>query len=179
MNCLEAIRKRSSCRDFSDKEVAAEDIEKLLEAALASPTAMDKQTLRFALITDKELIQEISDQTYSRLDDTSLERLKQRKARNVFYGAPLLIVISSVPSFYSLMDAGIATQSVCLAAEQLGLSSCIIGMSRRSFEEENPDHMRQILKMEEDERYMISIAVGFAQSKKEPHELSWEHVRRF
>ena len=105
--------------------------------------------------------------------------MKDRQAKNLFYGAPLVLIISSVPSNYAAIDAGIATQSICLAAEQLGLSSCIIGMSRRSFEEDNPQHMRQILQMEEAERYLISIAIGYAQSRKEPHELSWDHVRRF
>ena len=47
MNCLDAIRKRSSCRDFSDKKVLPEDAEKLLEAGLASPTAINAQSLRF------------------------------------------------------------------------------------------------------------------------------------
>ena len=179
MNCLDAIRKRSSCRDFSDKKVLPEDVEKLLEAALAPPTAINAQSLRFSLITDEDLIQQISDRTYERLDQAALERMKERGAKNLFYGAPLILVISSVPSRYAAMDAGIATQSVCLAAEQLGLSSCIVGMSRRSFEEDNPDHMRPALQMEEDERYLISIAIGYAQSRKEPHELSWDHVRRF
>jgi nitroreductase len=179
MNCLDAIRKRSSCRDFSDKNILPEDIEKLLEAALASPTAVDAQSLRFSLITDQDLIQQISDRTYERLEESSIQRMKDRGAKNLFYGAPLVLVISSVPSNYAKIDAGIATQSICLTAEQLGLSSCIIGMSRRSFGEDNPDHMRQVLQMEEEERYLISIAIGYAQSRKEPHELSWDHVRRF
>ncbi|NLC88602.1 MAG: hypothetical protein GX681_00840 [Clostridiaceae bacterium] len=179
MNCLEAIRKRSSCRDFSDKKVLPEDAEKLLEAGLASPTAINAQSLRFSLITDEALIQQISDRTYARLDAGRLQSMKDRQAKNLFYGAPLVLIISSVPSNYAAIDAGIATQSICLAAEQLGLSSCIIGMSRRSFEEDNPQHMRQILQMEEAERYLISIAIGYAQSRKEPHELSWDHVRRF
>ena len=179
MNCLDAIRQRSSCRDFSDKKVSEKDVELLLEAALASPTAVNAQSLRFALITDEELIQRISDASYELLDEVTLERMRARKAKNLFYGAPLLLVISSVPSRCSDIDAGIAAQSVCLTAEQLGLSSCIIGLSRSAFAEDNPKHMRQVLGMEEDERFIVSVAGGYAQSRKEPHELTWEHVRRF
>ena len=165
MNCLDAIRQRSSCRDFSDKKVSEKDVELLLEAALASPTAVNAQSLRFALITDEDLIQKISDASYELMDEVTLERMRARKAINLFYGAPLLLVISSVPSR--------------LTAEQLGLSSCIIGLSRSAFAEDNPKHMRQALGMEEDERFIVSVAVGYAQSRKEPHELTWEHVRRF
>ncbi|MDD2427930.1 MAG: nitroreductase family protein [Eubacteriales bacterium] len=176
---MDAIRKRSSCRDFSDKKVAAEDVDKLLEAALASPTAMDSQLLRFALISNEQLIQKISDHSFERLDEGSVARMKARKAKNLFYGAPVVMVISSVPARCAHIDAGLAAQSVCLTAEELGLSSCIIGMSRVSFAEDDPNHLRDVLKMEEDERFVISIALGYAQSRKEPHELSWDHVRRF
>lgn len=46
MDFLEFAKSRYSCRKFSDRSVEAEKIEKIIEAALAAPTAVNIQPFR-------------------------------------------------------------------------------------------------------------------------------------
>ena len=55
MNFLEWAKERFSCRKFSDKTVEEEKIDKIIEAGLLAPTAMNKQPFKiFRINSDKE-----------------------------------------------------------------------------------------------------------------------------
>ncbi|MGI5931275.1 MAG: nitroreductase family protein [Eubacterium sp.] len=54
---LELAKKRYSCRKLSDKPVEEEKVQKILEAALAAPTAHNMQPEKIWVITKKEDIE--------------------------------------------------------------------------------------------------------------------------
>ena len=54
MDNKEMILTRKSVRNFSDKEVEEEKIELLLKAAMAAPSAMNKQPWKFVVVKSKE-----------------------------------------------------------------------------------------------------------------------------
>ncbi|MDO5734680.1 MAG: nitroreductase family protein [Eubacteriales bacterium] len=174
-----AILNRYSCRDFKDTRLSKEETDALLAAAMAAPTARNLQELRFNWIDDQELIQEISDLCFKQLDPEFLGRMQERGAKNLFYGAPQLLVISALPTPYAAMDAGIAAQSVCILAESMGLASCIIALSRKAFCRSNDEHFCERLNFAPEEEYMVSLALGHAATKKDPHSSKPEHIRRF
>ena len=53
---FENIRTRRSVREFLDKRIAREDLETIVQAGAWAPTAMNKQTFQFTVLTDKEEI---------------------------------------------------------------------------------------------------------------------------
>jgi nitroreductase len=64
MDIFEIIRTRRSIRKFSDRPVADEVIEKIIEAGTWAPSGLNNQPWRFAVIKDGELKQEISTLTH-------------------------------------------------------------------------------------------------------------------
>ena len=60
---MNAIFTRTSIRQFEEREVEQEKIEKLLQAAFASPTAKNQQAWEFYVVTNKEILQKLSQVT--------------------------------------------------------------------------------------------------------------------
>ena len=57
---LELIKTRRSVRSFSDREISRDDLEKIAEAAIYAPSAMNKQTWQFTVVTDKSKIKALA-----------------------------------------------------------------------------------------------------------------------
>ena len=53
---LDSIMTRNSVRKYTDERVSDEDVEKILKAGMAAPTAANRQPWRFYVVRDKELI---------------------------------------------------------------------------------------------------------------------------
>ena len=76
-----------------------------------------------------------------------------------FYGAPCVLYFTTerdVESDYLLFDAGLLVQSVCLAAHDRGLGTCIMAMAVR-----DPDTLRQVLPGAAQQRFVIGVALGY------------------
>ncbi len=63
MDFIELVKKRYSCRSFSEKQVEKEKIDLILEAGRLAPTAGNFQPQRILVITDKEKINELKECT--------------------------------------------------------------------------------------------------------------------
>jgi nitroreductase len=57
---LDLLRKRYSCRSFSDKAIPDEVIEYMLECARLSASGGNEQPWKFGVVTDRKLTQEIA-----------------------------------------------------------------------------------------------------------------------
>ncbi len=58
---MEAIEKRYSVRNYADREIKPDKIEKILEAGRLAPTASNQQLNKHIIVTDKELIHKMVD----------------------------------------------------------------------------------------------------------------------
>ncbi|MCX6343741.1 MAG: nitroreductase [Armatimonadetes bacterium] len=140
MNTIDAIYTRRSTRGYLDKPVDKSSIERLIIAATQAPSAMNTQPWAFGVIEDKQKLQEISDHTkaylLSILDMASaLEGYRealQNPDYNIFYGAPVLIIIMAKPdaSLDPKIDCSLAAQNLMLMACSLGLGTCWIGFTQ-------------------------------------------------
>jgi nitroreductase len=76
-----------------------------------------------------------------------------------FYGAPCMLLFAveeGVASDYVLFDDGLFVQSVCLAAHDKGLGTCIMAMAVR-----DPDTLRELLPEAAGKRFVIGVAIGY------------------
>lgn len=116
MNFLEFSRKRWSVRSYSSQTVEDEKIDKILQAALIAPTAVNYQPQKIYVLKSKKSLQKIRTITRST------------------YDAPLVFLICSdinrswhsnfVNDYNSgEMDASIVCTHMMLEAEDLGLGS--------------------------------------------------------
>jgi len=160
--------------DFSDTALTNEQIKAISEAALASPSAMNRQPWHIIIVTDKGLIDELDVESMSILaaaeDKSGYERIMSRGGK-IFYNAPCMVIVASNGSDFAAMDCGIVAQSVALAAHSLGLGNVICGMASIPFSGPRGDELKKRLQFPDGYRFGISILVGTAKSRKEPHEL--------
>ena len=53
MDVFEAVQQRKSIRSYQDKPIAHETLERILEAARLSPSAVNRQPWHFIVVTEK------------------------------------------------------------------------------------------------------------------------------
>ena len=78
---IDLLRKRYSCRKFSEKIISREIIEYILESGRLSPSGGNEQPWKFGVITDKEIICKIS------------EAASMKYSQKWISKAPLIIVL--------------------------------------------------------------------------------------
>lgn len=61
---MDILKKRCSVRSFEEKEINPDIIDVILEAGRLSPSGGNEQAWKFGVITDKELINQISEASY-------------------------------------------------------------------------------------------------------------------
>ncbi len=176
---MDVILSRSSIRAYTDEKLTGEELAVLKKAALASPTAMNRQTQRFIFVTDdakrSELEKAIYDHIMKTADPAFAERIKSRGGR-VTYNAPLVVIICAAPGHFARVDAGIAVENIALAAKSIGLDSVILGMPEGAFAGDAGRAMRDSFAFPEGYEFCIAISVGHRAMDKEPHEWNEEHV---
>lgn len=120
-SALDVIHSRTSIRSYLPQEVEKEKIEQLLRAAMAAPTAVNKQPWAFVAITDREVL------------DTLASAMPYAK---MLTEAPLAVVVCGDMSKalegdgrdYWIQDVSAATQNLLLAAQGLGLGAVWTGV---------------------------------------------------
>ena len=147
--------KRQSCREFLDKPVPDELVEKICELALLSPSACNSQPWKLIAVKGEK--------------KDELTKAVQEMGMNTFASqAPVLIAVVEgtvkiVTSFITSKfketefvknDIGILAAHLVLAAEAAGLGSCILGWR-------NEQMIREILGLDENERIPLVIALGY------------------
>ncbi len=92
----------------------------------------------------------------TREDKEARKKLYENMA--LLFGAPCLIV-ACIPRDtlieYAMLDVGLILQTICLAAHQKGIGTCIMAASVG-----HPELLRKILSIPEDRRIVIGIAMG-------------------
>ena len=160
----EAIKNRSSTRGYTAEPLTEAELNALLQAGLQSPTAVNRQEVHFTVLRgDHPLLSEIE------AEKNRLRGLTDQP-HNFYYEAPTVILLSAERSFHwSVVDAGIAVQSMALAAESLGLGSVIIGCIYDALHGEKQAYFEKALRFPETHEFQIAIAVGHKAVEKAPH----------
>lgn len=176
---MEIILTRSSIRAYEDRPIEEFKLAELKEAALASPTAMNRQNQRFVFVTNRAVIDSIDkavvDGIIASGNEAFAERTRSRGGKTL-YNAPLFIGIFSAPGHYAGVDAGIAVENIALAAKSLGLDSVILGMPSAAFAGEKGRELAASLGVPEGFEFTIGISVGYKATEKEPHEWDESHI---
>ncbi len=177
---LQVISKRYSCRSYSAEMPSEEQINALAEAALAAPSAFNAQPWEIVILKNKELIAELDESIYeyfSKLEDQSAyERFKERGGK-VLYEAPCIFLIPIKKGAFTQVDCGIAAENIALAAESLGLGSCINGTVQVAFATEKSKYFKQRLAFPEDTTLGIAVLVGYPKNPTKPHEIDKNKIR--
>lgn len=167
---LETIFSRKSVRNFTEEKVTKEQLELIVKAGMAAPTAVNMQPWTFVIVTERETLNKLGEQLpYAKM-------LFQAQAAIVVCAVPEWS-IKDHPVKYSILDCSAATQNILLAAESMGLGAVWTAAYPR---DERMASVRQILEIPEDIIPLNVIPVGYPtgedkpKDKWKPERLHWE-----
>jgi len=153
------IRNRRSIRRYENTPIETEKIDLLLEATLRPPSSNNRKPWEFVVVTDKELLVQLSD--------------AKPKGAGFLKDAALGIVVCADPGKCDVWveDASIAATFIHLAAAALGLGSCWIQMRKRQNADGRParDRIAELLALPDNLEVEAIIAVGYPAEEKAPH----------
>lgn len=138
MDLIDAIRERRAVREYTTGLVDEGLLRRLIDAAAQAPSAMNRQDWRFVVVTDAGRIRRIADQAKAHMlgqldhlpTPEPLRELLSRHDYDIFYGAPVLVVICATSDdAMARSDCCLAAQTLMLAARGENLGSCWIGFA--------------------------------------------------
>lgn len=134
MDVTECIKNRRSIRKFKNEPLSDEIFMQLAAAASCAPSWKNSQTTRYIVISDAALKR--------RLAKTCVLDFEYNK--KTILNAPALVLVTTVANrsgyerdgsfstgkgtHWESFDAGIATQTFCLAAHSMGLGTVVLGI---------------------------------------------------
>lgn len=134
MNTSDCIKTRRSIRNYKEDQIPQEVIKEVVDLARFAPSWKNTQIARYYVVQDAALKQHIAENCMRGFAFNTSTLTK----------APALVVLAYVEkrsgfnrdgSFctpkedrWEMFDAGIATQTFCLAAHEKGLGTCIMGI---------------------------------------------------
>ena len=131
---IQTLKSRRSVRNFSDKPVEKDLIEKIIDAGLWAPSGMGKQASIILAVTNKELRNRLSAM------NADIMRAAGRgpaEGFDPFYGGPVVLVVladKSVPTY--VYDGALVMGNLMNAAKSLGVDSIWIHRAKEEFDSE-------------------------------------------
>lgn len=153
---FDLVAKRESCRNYADRPVEQEKLVACIDAARLAPSACNSQPWYFYVVNGPE-------------NSPKVAECAQHMGMNKFVAKcpAFCAVVEKNANFmeklgsritdqkFAETDIGIAAAHYCLAATQLGLSTCILG----SFNEKK---IKSFLGLSKASRVRLIIATGYA-----------------
>ena len=159
MTAKECIMSRRSIRQFTDQPIDHDVLAEIIETASYSPSWKHTQIVRYIAI-EGDLKAKIAKECTDMFPNNG----------KIMDAAPMLIAVTVIKnrcgyerdgSFttprkdtWQMFDAGIASQTFCLAAHEKGVGSVIMGI----FDE---DKVAELISLEEGRKVAALIAVGY------------------
>ena len=150
------VKQRQSCRDFSDKEIEKEKLDKIIDTARLAPSACNSQPWKMVVVTKKDNV------------NTVCECLQEKGHNKFLSGAKAYIAVvnknaklkDTIESKFDRnrfvkYDVGELIAYITLTAKSLGIDSCIIGWM-------NEEKLYSVLGLEDNEKCEIVVALGYS-----------------
>jgi len=139
MELLDVIRKRRAVREYTNALIERPVVERLINAAILAPSAMNLQPWAFAVILDRGRIEQYGKRaklwSLANFGQTSftpeLRKMLEDPDFTMFYHAPALVMVLAKSSdTQAAEDCCLAAENMMLAARDEGLGTCWIGLAR-------------------------------------------------
>ena len=149
------IMTRTSIRQYTNEPVTKADIETMLRAGMAAPTAVNKQPWHFVAVTDKNKLAELAGRR---------NMIKQAGVAIVVCGNMDKALQGPAQAFW-VQDCSAATENILLAANALGLGAVWTGCYPM---DDRVAEVSKVLKLPETIVPLCVIAIGHPAEQPTP-----------
>jgi nitroreductase len=149
------VLERRSIRRYTGKDVDEKDVRKVLEAAMAAPSAGNERPWHFVVLRDRKLLEGVMDvHPYAQM-------LRQ---------SPVAVLVCGDPSLekykgFWVQDCAAATENMLIMATQLGLGAVWLGIYPI---EERVQGLRLLLSIPQDAVPFALVPLGHPDEAKRP-----------
>lgn len=168
MDLLDVIKSRRSIRRYTKAEVNNDVVEKIIEAGMYAPSAVNKQPWHFIVFNDKEQGRQIME--------------VHPNARMVIDSSKNIVVCIDEDlqhdDGYGIQDCSAAIENMLLAAHSLGLGACWMGIYPR---EKRVARLKKIFQLPDHITPLAVISLGYPNESKEiasrfkPERIHYKH----
>jgi nitroreductase len=160
---IETILKRKGTMSYSAQQIKDEDLNLILEAGIAAPTARNNQNWHFTVVQNKDILQQIDNGTLKLMGSAA-------PGYHPLYQAPTVIVVSAPADyFYADQDCAIAVENMSIAATSLGLGSRYLLSPTHFFEHETGSGIKKEIGIPDGYKTVACLSVGYdANPDREP-----------
>ncbi len=165
------LQRRRSIRAYEPRPVESEKLDRILQAALLSPSSKGKRPWSFILVDDPSLLD-------------SLSKCKTHSSAFLSKAAFAVVVCADLQQATAwIEDCSIAAIDLQIAIEEEGLGSCWIQIRGRKAPDETPasEYVKKTLNIPSHYEVEAIISAGYPAENKGPHsleELQWNKVYR-
>lgn len=162
------IMTRTSVRSYTDRAIEAETLDTLLRAAMAAPTAGNKQPWRFVVIDDRDILNYISENFNSM-------KMAATAANAVIMCGDVTATFDGEGREYWVQDVSAASENLLLAAHAMGLGAVWCGIYPIS---DRVHKFSDLLHLPENILPMACICLGYPDGETVPKD-KWhpEYIR--
>jgi len=153
LDFFEVVKKRySEKKGFVRVDIPLKNIEKIVDAGRIAPSALNFQTTEFIIVTERNLIDKISDVIEKEyLKDASALILLVSDFNKEYVSEDLKVK-------YYVHDAAAAMENILLAITAMGYAGCWIDARLRM--KDNSDRISQLLGIPDDRKIFGLIPIG-------------------
>ena len=170
----DVILRRRTIREYKETPLSREAIEKLLECAMWAPSGRNSQPCHVRVIADKKALEALNRDFKNKVGWDTPAYTKW-DVNPVYQGAPSMFFIYAENK--DGMNSGIMVENIAIAAEGMGLGSCIIASVGALLEAEEGEKWKKILDIPSHFQFCIAIAVGEKAEEPAPKERKPENFR--
>lgn len=163
---IETILNRQTIRAYKSQQISDEELEILMKSAKQAPSGRNGQPCHLRFIQNKEMLVEMN-KDFKELVGYETPAYTRWDTNPVYHNAPTFAVIFAENESY--MDSGIMCENIVIAAESLGLGTCIIASVGSLFgaDSEAGCKWKKKWNIPENYKFQIAIAIGYPDEKPE------------
>ena len=164
---MDAIMARRSIRQYEDKAVPRELLQKIAVCGVNAPNAMNKQEWEVRIVDDENYLNEVTE--LMKEDMPFFVKSDDPNFRNAFRNATALIAVACPDDQMgmTLINVGLMGENMCLAAQELGLGTCVMA-GPSSFLANSPKAKPYLDRLGFSEGYKLRYVLGVGYPAESP-----------
>lgn len=169
-DAISVIHSRKSVRFYTGEPASKDELEALLKAGMAAPTARNARPWKFIAVTDAGTLKKLA-------EGLPYTKMIVKAGACIVVCGDMNRTLPGAERDFWVQDCSAATENILLAAEAMGLGAVWSGMYPLT---ERVEHVRKVLGIPKDFIPLNVIAVGHPvgtdkpKNKFEPDNIHWE-----
>ena len=174
---MNTILHRRSVRKYQPKQITDEELDRILTAGEYAPCAGGRQSPVFVVCQDAVLNREFGEINLGVLRAISDKRPGMKPGENnapkklglepgkvsAFHNAPTVITVFAPKDWYNFtLDCAVAAENMMLAADALGIGSCLIARAEETFATERGKEVQSAWGLDETYEAKLHVLLGYS-----------------